>query len=176
MSDEIDYTTEVWKTIPEAPGYFVSSLGRVRGMRTGGILRPGKNRCGYLGVVLSIGGQPVQRRVHRLVGLAFLDPDPNRREVNHKNGVKTDNRAMNLEWATRSENVKHGYEVLKCHDQSGSKNGMARLSEEDVREIKHMLPRWNDAQIAACFNVGRATIWKIRTGRSWTHVAYKGEG
>lgn len=69
---------------------------------------------GYFMILLSNGGVQKYVYVHRLLALTFLgDPVGNRNHVNHKNGIKTDNRLENLEWVTRSENMQHRYDVLK---------------------------------------------------------------
>lgn len=67
---------------------------------------------GYRLVQFRINGKHFRFRVHRLVLLAFSGVDGGDLDVNHKNGVRDDNRIENLEWCTRSENLKHSYRVL----------------------------------------------------------------
>lgn len=96
--------------------YSVSNLGRVRrdrgsqGARAGRILKPWKcpTRNGvYLKVELWQGGMSCKRFVHRLVAIAFISNPEYKPEVNHFNCDTFDNRAENLEWATRSEQEAH---------------------------------------------------------------------
>ena len=105
--------TEIWHKC-EVPytRYEVSNQGRVRNAHTGRVLRPGKNRCGYLFVLLYYKGQSRFCYVHNLVATAFVEGWREGLQVNHKNGVKTDNRAENLEWVTSSENHQHACDVL----------------------------------------------------------------
>lgn len=117
---------EQWKSITGYEGlYEVSSLGRVRSLWDGRlqihrtkVLKPMKNKCGYLFVVLFKNGERKMFRVHRLVSEAFIDNPLNKQEVNHKDEDKTNNRVDNLEWMTRNENINYGTHnerVAKAH-------------------------------------------------------------
>ena len=62
---------------------------------------------GYLRITLSKNGKSIQKRINRLVALAFIPNPENKKEVNHKNGKRWDNRKVNLEWNTSKENNDH---------------------------------------------------------------------
>lgn len=102
---------EVWKGIYD--GYQVSNLGRVKSnkRKEEKILAPQTNHLGYAMVHLRVGGADVFEGVHRLVAAAFIPNPDGKREVNHINGIKADNRAENLEWNTRAENLTHAYKT-----------------------------------------------------------------
>jgi hypothetical protein len=84
----------------------------VRNAHTGLVLRPRKLRYGYLEVKLSYKGLKKHRKIHSLVATAFVEGWREGLQVNHKNGIKIDNRAENLEWVTASENNQHARDVL----------------------------------------------------------------
>ncbi len=92
---------EVWLPYPKAPQYEVSTCGRVR--REGRVTKGSKGPGGYM--VTSI-TKAKKMRVHRLVALVHVpNPSPGIKPiVNHINGVRDDNRAVNLEWVTPAEN------------------------------------------------------------------------
>jgi len=92
--------------------YEVSNQGRVRNAHTGLVLKQYVMNRGYLEVQLSYKGLTKHRKIHNLVATAFVEGWREGLEVNHKNGVKTDNRAENLEWVTASENQRHASDVL----------------------------------------------------------------
>jgi len=114
---------EIWRDIKDYEGlYQVSNMGRVKSLertitRKNGrkysvkeqILQPTKNFNGYLLVNLYDNSSKMKKiYIHRLVCEAFYENSQNKPEVNHINEDKTDNRACNLEWVTRKENLTHG--------------------------------------------------------------------
>ena len=105
---------EIWKDIKGYEGkYKVSNMGRVKSLnynKTGkeGILKPKKDRYGYLQVHLSKDRKAKMYLVHRLVASAFLENPMGYTEVNHKDENKQNNYIENLEWCDRSHNINHG--------------------------------------------------------------------
>jgi hypothetical protein len=104
---------EQWKPIEGTDGkYEVSNFGRVRtnGKRPG-LLTLTKQKSGYRYAMIEIDGKSCNRRVHRMVAQHFLPNPDNMKEVNHKDGNKDNNHVSNLEWCTRSNNVKHSFDT-----------------------------------------------------------------
>ena len=108
MFTEKELDSEKWKDIDGYDGmYQVSDLGRVRSRYSGEwrVLRGGKNSKGYLSVGLCKDSKQKSILVHRIVANAFIpNSDETKTIINHKNEIKTDNRASNLEWCTVSYN------------------------------------------------------------------------
>lgn len=111
---------EIWKDIKENDYYQVSNLGRLKSKerkvphaRHGTVsvkervLKPATDSKGYLRVALAKDKTLKTYKVHRLVADAFLENKHNKPQVNHINGVKSDNRVENLEWVTNRENRLH---------------------------------------------------------------------
>jgi hypothetical protein len=166
---------ERWK--PCHPNYEVSDQGRVRQIeasarRSAGSLVPQfPDDDGYVRVNLRCGTRFVQRGVHQLVALAFIGPYPPRHEVNHKDGVKTNNCARNLEYRTRSGNAQHAYDLGLQVSLKGESVGTAKLTTQQVKWIPRARAQgWSCQAIAEHLHVGRSTVYKILQGRRWSHL------
>ena len=100
-----------WKQIENLP-YSVSRNGEVRNDRTGRIITPSRLKNGYLMARLWVDYKVYYRLVHRLVAISFVENPFGKSDVNHIDGDKANNNAINLEWVTKSENQLHRYNVL----------------------------------------------------------------
>lgn len=157
---------EVWKDVVGYEGlYQVSDEGRVRSLshtttvvrngikidvfHPGKIIRPQARQHGYLAVCLyGKGGNKrgfKQLSVHRMVAEAFLGCSGGL-EVNHKNEVKTDNRAENLEWVTRSENMRHGTLPGRIKERRFGKSGKPVIQRDKDLNVVGRYPSAREAE------------------------------
>ena len=132
---------EVWKDIPSFIGVLqASNAGRIkrlpkyRNTKSGGkaympqkILKQSVSTYGYYKLCISVNGKRYDLLAHRLIAEAFVPNPKNKPEVNHINGVKTDNKPENLEWCTTAENIQHAQAIgLSAVQPKGSANKLAK--------------------------------------------------
>lgn len=196
---------EEWRIIKRFPDYAASNLERVKRINNGhnNISKSGKIinafiKNGYLRLGLYKNNKQKQESVHRLILEAFVG-DGDGMQGNHKNGIKIDNRLENLEWCTRSYNIKHAFRIglinmknsnhpfygknhseetkskirLSCKSKNFGKNSM--LNKIDVMDIKIVLKSekykiLHSNDIADLFNVTKGTISHIKNNKTWHHV------
>lgn len=179
---------EIWKEITGYEGYYqVSNLGRVMGktrnvpsynqyelftkLINGQILKQSRTSAGYYMVTLNRNKRKIFL-VHRLVAHAFLPNKDNKQTINHINGIKTDNRVENLEWATYSENRNHAYQIGLINNAGGGSN-LSKLNEKQVRVIKWwkvINPKIPQLCVARFFGVSKGAIDGIWNKNNWKHI------
>lgn len=98
---------EVYARIKDFEQYAISNYGEVINVKTGNKLKPYTNENGYLEVGLSKNKRTHTKRIHRLVGIAFIDKINEKSLIDHKDCNKTNNRLDNLRWCNNSENMRN---------------------------------------------------------------------
>lgn len=175
---------EVWKAIPDWPGYEVSDQGRVRSYwkrpgyggghcfigNTPAILKPSL-RGRYLGVILSLYGKRAMVSVHRLVLSVFKGPCPPGMEACHNDGRHTNNFLDNLRWDSSSRNQLDKHTHGTFPNAKGEANPSAKLTEAEVLEIRRLAAQGHPQKaLVKSFNSSPAVISNIINRKAWRHL------
>lgn len=198
INNSIFHQNEFWKDIKGHEGlYQISTLGRIQALEKSytqmnrwgtehivnlpkKVLMLGMGTTGYLALGLFKNKIRINAVAHRMVAMHFIPNPQNKPQVNHKNGIKTDNRAINLEWCTRSENMKHSYAVLKqkkTYPMLGRKGGLCPNSKPVLKICpitNNILKEYNSGMEAA-FDMGvvKSSIYNCISGTNATCRGFK---
>lgn len=157
----------IWKELPRNGNYLVSDDGRVFSKITNKVLKTDKIWSGYLRVKLSDGKQYL---VHRLVMEAFTRKSNS--FVNHKNGIKTDNRFLNLEWCTKSQNTLHSFSIGLQVSKKGEEVYCSKLKDSTIIKIRQLYCLGaTQVEIAELFGIKQGDVSNIVLKKSWRHVS-----
>lgn len=158
---------EVWKPVVGYEGlYEVSDHGRVR--RHGKVLRTALT-AGYPSVNLRKNNASRTSYVHELVLCAFVGPRPEGFFCCHGPLGCLNNHVSNLRWGTPADNAAD--RKRDGTENTGSRNGMAKLDEPKVREILLLIDAGlHDKDVAAAYNVHYMQVSRIRRGKTWRHL------
>lgn len=176
---------EIWRKLTEYDNlYEISNLGRVKRLpkkvtNTFGtfiskeiILKGSISTHGYMKQTLTKNGKQTTVLVHRLVAQNFLSNDEKKEMVNHINGIKSDNRLSNLEWATSSENIRHALDTKLIIPRCGSDIYFSKFTEKDVSIIlyKGLIQNISSQILSKELGINNRTIADILKRRTWSHV------
>jgi hypothetical protein len=174
---------ERWEPIPGYEGlYEVSTNGRVRSYHNFGwqkrknpvILKPHISVYGYPQISLCKDKAVRNVNIHRIVAMVFLPTPPySNMQIDHINGIKTDNRVSNLEWVTPRENTMRSLALgLKP---TGERHGMSKLTERDVLDMRFLYKQggYTHRGLGKMFGVSHCVVGRILRGESWVHITDK---
>jgi hypothetical protein len=165
---------EIWKNIKDYPNYEISNLGNVK--RLDKLKSNELVKSGYYRTTLFKNQIGKHFFIHRLVALAFIDNLENKPQVNHINGIKTDNRLKNLEWVTRSENMQHAHKNNLVNILKGEDDPKSKITNEQALKILRLKKESNGKRyfglkkLCIELNINYGIGCEISKGNNWKHL------
>ena len=161
---------EKWKRYKDTE-YLVSNFGKIHSGISDKILKEDVSSR-YSTVSIYYKNTRLTTRVHRMVAETFLNNVDSALEVNHIDGNKQNNRVDNLEWVTCSENNQHALDTGLRQNLKGENHNNAKLTDEQVLEIKYLLElkKHSQQEIADLYGITQGPISAINKGLTWSHV------
>jgi hypothetical protein len=169
---------EKWKPIPNYSLYHCSNTGLIKTFNWKGsgqtrIMKPALDACGYMRTMLKRDDGVIHTiKVHRIIAATWIENVDGKDCVNHKNGVKSDNSAENLEWCTVQENNAHAISSGLVYILKGEEIGNSKLTEKEVLEIRQKFIPFivKRRHLAKEYNVSEAAIKDVLSRRTWTYL------
>lgn len=162
------------RIVPSKEWLTVDSKGNTYNTKTGYKYKDQYDKDGYIKVSTRFMGKLVKCFAHRAVALAFIPNPENKPTVNHKNGIKDDNRVENLEWATLSEQQLHAYSTgLKPNKVLGEDSHFCVYGEQVAKDVCKLIAEgYRNKDILNLYPEMDVKLPSdIRTGKSWKHLS-----
>ena len=152
--------------------YQISDLGRLKSFVPQNgihikIRKLSMTRKGYLQINLFKNAKKKNFLIHQLVGIMFIQNPLGLPEINHKKGIKTDNRVVALEWSSHDDNMIHAYSTGLINNK-GTNSPISKLTDEAVLFIR--ASSLSCAKLAKIYNVGDSTVKAAKHNLTWTHI------
>lgn len=175
---------EVWKQVEDYPDYYISNLGRLKSIdryivdslgrktkRKGKLIKLHKSHKGYLRVKMINGDKHITTSIHRIMAKAFIPNPENKPQVNHINGIKTDNRIENLEWCTNQENQIHAIKNKLIKHNKGEKHHMSLFNNKQVLSIRSEYKECkNYSLLADKYNTSATVIMNLIKRKTYNNI------
>lgn len=164
---------EQWKDVVGYEGkYRVSSYGRVYSLLTNKMRKLFDDKYGYKRVLLSNDGKLKLALVHRLLLIAFAPNPENKPCVNHKDGVKFNNKLPNLEWVTYKENAVHAVKNELHSVQFGENHYKSKLTNDDVinMRLEFSLGNTTTEELSSKYGIVASYVCELLRGEGWKHL------
>jgi hypothetical protein len=162
---------EIWKPIKEFEKYYLmSNLNNIWSIRKKKLMKTQIDDSGYLTIVLNANHIKYKKYIHILKAEIWIPNPLNLPEVNHIDGNKQNCDISNLEWCTRQYNVIHAHKTGLMNPVHGENINSAKLTEQQVIEIRNMKGKMKGNKIAKIYNVDNHTIYDIFHNVTWKHL------
>lgn len=170
-----DFPKAKWISIIEYKGeYKISDNGLVYSLKSNKLLSINLTSNGYVYVMLSKKGKQKTHRIHRLVAEAFIPNPENKCDVNHIDSNRTNNVLKNLEWATRSENLRHCVKTRNIID--GENNYRAKYKRWQIIIMRYLYheKKWKGKTIAKVMNIKESNVFQICSYKRYAKIVLEG--
>jgi hypothetical protein len=171
---------ETWKEVVGYEGiYSVSSFGNVRRdvggtgrCKAGRILKPSPSH-GYMRLNLCFRGKVKFAFIHILVAAAFIGECPEGMEVNHENGIKSDNSVENLKYVTPSQNIRHAFST-GLNKSIGETHYCSKLKKADISQIFNLRSSGlSHRKIGQIYGMSQSAISRVINGKTYASLQAK---
>lgn len=162
---------EIWKDVVGYEDYYsISNFGNLYSKRYKRIKKSHLHKTGYPSSTFTVNYISSTKKIHRLVGEAFIPNPDNKPHIDHIDGDKQNNYYLNLRWCTHAENIAFAW-ATGLYKHIGSKHALAKLNEEKVLSIRKEISEGKkSSDIARKYNISPGCVCDIKKGRHWNRV------